>query len=199
MAWGCKITMLNAEEREEIELCDSISILKNTNLDINNIYSIDLRTYNVAVKTILNLIKKQSKEIAELKFQKEKKEFIMREQFKSMKSHIDLNNKCEIAYQNKIMKLEKEIEELKEDLKKKPTFLIKDIFSSKIKEISLQDAEGLIEQGREEVRDKIKAKIEEVEQWELYNMKIPRLSTLDERLGAKIGIKYVLQSLLEKE
>lgn len=49
------------------------------------------------------------------------------------------------------------------------------------------------------MEDKIKAKIEEVEQWELYNMKIPRLSTLDERLGAKIGIKYVLQSLLEKE
>ena len=48
-------------------------------------------------------------------------------------------------------------------------------------------------------KDKIKAKIEEVEQWELYNMKIPKLSTLDERLGAKIGIKYVLQSLLEKE
>jgi len=48
-------------------------------------------------------------------------------------------------------------------------------------------------------KDKIKAKIEEVEQLELYNMKIPRLSTLDERLGAKIGIKYVLQSLLEKE
>lgn len=47
-------------------------------------------------------------------------------------------------------------------------------------------------------KDKIKAKIEEVEQWELYNMKIPRLSTLDERLGAKIGIKYVLQSLLEE-
>ena len=45
--------------------------------------------------------------------------------------------------------------------------------------------------------DKIKAKIEEVEQWELYNMKIPKLSTLDERLGAKIGIKYVLKSLLE--
>ena len=48
-------------------------------------------------------------------------------------------------------------------------------------------------------KDKIKAKKEEVEQWELYNMKIPKLSTLDERLGAKIGIKYVLQSLLEKE
>ena len=61
----------------------------------------------------------------------------------------------------------------------------------------------LVEQIRSETnkewKDKIKAKIEEVEQWELYNMKIPRLSTLDERLGAKIGIKYVLQSLLEKE
>lgn len=49
------------------------------------------------------------------------------------------------------------------------------------------------------MQDKIKAKIEEVEQWELYNMKIPRLSTLDERLGAKIGIKYVLQSLLKEK
>lgn len=48
-------------------------------------------------------------------------------------------------------------------------------------------------------KSKLKAKIEEVEQWGLYNMKIPKLSTLDERLGAKIGIKYVLQSLLGKE
>lgn len=53
--------------------------------------------------------------------------------------------------------------------------------------------------GEKKVKDKIKAKIEELEQWELYNMKIPKLSTLDERLGTKIGIKYVLQSLLEKE
>lgn len=50
-----------------------------------------------------------------------------------------------------------------------------------------------------ELEDKIKATIEEVEQWELYNMKIPKLSTLDERLGAKIGIKYILQSLLARE
>lgn len=48
-------------------------------------------------------------------------------------------------------------------------------------------------------KSKLKAKIEEVEQWGLYNMKIPKLSTLDERLGAKIGIKYALQSLLGKE
>ena len=58
---------------------------------------------------------------------------------------------------------------------------------------------NVFNKGVKSVEDKIKAKIEEVEQWELYNMKIPRLSTLDERLGAKIGIKYVLQSLLEKE
>ena len=48
-------------------------------------------------------------------------------------------------------------------------------------------------------KNKIKAKIEEVKQYQLHNMKIPKLSTLDERLGAKIGIKYVLQSLLGKE
>ena len=70
-------------------------------------------------------------------------------------------------------------------------------------EIDIQSIEGYEEM--EEVNkkfisvDKIKAKIEEIEQCELYNMKIPKLSTLDERLGAKIGIKYVLQSLLEKE
>lgn len=76
-----------------------------------------------------------------------------------------------------IEKQSKEIEELKEKNEYLPNWVSKKYVS----------------------KDKIKAKIEEVEQWELYNMKIPRLSTLDERLGAKIGIKYVLQSLLEKE
>lgn len=47
-------------------------------------------------------------------------------------------------------------------------------------------------------RAKIKAKIEEIDNIELCSMRIPKLSTLDERLGAKIGIKYVLQSLLER-
>ena len=59
--------MLNDEERKAIEIQDSISILENTDLDINNIYSIDLRTYNIAVKTLLNLTEKKSKEIEELK------------------------------------------------------------------------------------------------------------------------------------
>ena len=84
---------------------------------------------------------------------------------------------------NLIEKQSKEIEELK-----KPKYVI----NCKTNEITKLTNDFVS-------KDKIKAKIQEVEQWELYNMKIPRLSTLDERLGAKIGIKYVLQSLLEKE
>ena len=79
-------------------------------------------------------------------------------------------------------KQQKEIEELKDESK----------------EYQIGFAQGCYEKDLD-WKDKIKAKIEEVEQWELYNMKIPKLSTLDERLGAKIGIKYVLQSLLEKK
>lgn len=89
-----------------------------------------------------------------------------------------------------IEKQSKEIEELTDKNKK-----LKD----KAKELIFEKQEltsGLLDSTP---NDKIKAKIEEVEQWELYNMKISRLSTLDERLGAKIGIKYVLQSLLEEE
>ena len=58
---------MSEEEKKAIEIQDSISILKNTDLDINNIYSIDLRTYDFAVKTVLNLIETQKKEIEELK------------------------------------------------------------------------------------------------------------------------------------
>ena len=52
---------MSEEEKKAIEIQDSISILKNTDLDINNIYSIDLRTYDFAVKTVLNLIETQKK------------------------------------------------------------------------------------------------------------------------------------------
>ena len=89
------------------------------------------------------------------------------------------NNK---GLKDKIDEQSKEIEELKDESK----------------EYQIGFAQGCYEKDLD-WKDKIKAKIEEVEQWELYNMKIPKLSTLDERLGAKIGIKYVLQSLLEKE
>lgn len=88
-----------------------------------------------------------------------------------------------VYFVNLIEKQSKEIEELK-----KPKYIL----NCKTNEITKLTNDFVS-------KDKIKAKIEEVEQWELYNMKIPRLSTLDERLCAKIGIKYVLQSLLEKE
>ena len=89
-----------------------------------------------------------------------------------------------------IEKQSKEIEELKDKNKK---------LQNKAKELIFEKQELTSSLLDSTPNDKIKSKIEEVEQWELYNMKIPRLSTLDERLGAKIGIKYVLQSLLEKE
>ena len=82
------------------------------------------------------------------------------------------NNK---GLKDKINEQSKEIEELKDESK----------------EYQIGFAQGCYEKDLD-WKDKIKAKIEEVEQWELYNMKIPKLSTLDERLGAKIGIKYVL-------
>ena len=91
---------------------------------------------------------------------------------------------------NLIEKQSKEIEELKVNNKK---------LQDKAKELIYEKQQLTSALLDSTPNDKIKAKIEEVEQWELYNMKIPRLSTLDERLGAKIGIKYVLQSLLEKE
>ena len=89
------------------------------------------------------------------------------------------NNK---GLKTKIDEQSKEIEELKDESK----------------EYQIGFVQGCYEKDLD-WKDKIKAKIEEVEQWELYNMKIPKLSTLDERLGAKIGIKYVLKSLLEKK
>ena len=84
---------------------------------------------NLTGKTLLNLIEKQSKEIEEYKKQ------------------LDLDNECEIALNSKVMDLEKEIEELKEDNKHqweercKLTFELENSTSN----------------------DKIKAKIEEVD------------------------------------
>ena len=89
----------------------------------------------------------------------------------------------------------KELEQENREIREWKYVIDNPIDLEKLKELDLIKIKG-----KEYIsKDKIKAKIEEVEQWELYNMKIPRLSTLDERLGAKIGIKYVLQSLLEKE
>lgn len=89
-----------------------------------------------------------------------------------------------------IRKKSKEIEELQVNNKK---------LQDKCKELIFEKQELTSALLDSIPKSKLKAKIEEVEQWGLYNMKIPKLSTLDERLGAKIGIKYALQSLLGKE
>ena len=122
-----------------------------------------------------------------------------REAIEYLKSRLYGNEGCKFIdvaqidlriFLNIIEKQSKEIEELKDKNKKLQDKAIELIFEKQELTSALLDSTP---------NDKIKAKIEEVGQWELYNMKIPRLSTLDERLGAKIGIKYVLQSLLEKE
>ena len=128
---------------------------------------------NEDLGTLLNLIKKQSKEIEEYKKQLD----------------LDYVDKHFVPIE-RYNQLEKEIEELKDKNKK---------LQDKAKELIFEKQELTSALLDSTPNDKIKAKIEEVEQWELYNMKIPRLSTLDERLGAKIGIKYVLQSLLEEK
>lgn len=58
---------MSEEEKKAIEIKDSIEILKNTELDINTIDGVDLRTYNYAIKVVLNLIEKLQKENEELK------------------------------------------------------------------------------------------------------------------------------------
>ena len=122
-----------------------------------------------------------------------------REAIEYLKSRLYGNEGCKFIdvaqidlriFLNIIEKQSKEIEELKDKNKK---------LQDKAKELIFEKQELTSALLDSTPNDKIKAKIEEVGQWELYNMKIPRLSTLDERLGAKIGIKYVLQSLLEKE
>nr|DAM70840.1 MAG TPA: hypothetical protein [Caudoviricetes sp.] len=105
------------------------------------------------------------------------------EEKEMLTKEIERINEILIWKQKHEEQLQKEIEELKDKCKEL-------IFEKQELTSALLDSTP---------DDKLKAKIEEVEQWELYNMKIPKLSTLDERLGAKIGIKYVLQSLLNEE
>ena len=113
-------------------------------------------------KILVNLIKKQSKEIEELK------------------KELDLDNECEIALNNRIMDLEKEIEELKE----------KDDANLAYYDQIYQNG---IYTGQKAVEDKIKAKIEEIDNIFKNNRLIDKLKNYFE------AQKEVLQSLLEKE
>lgn len=140
-------------------------------LDTKNKYCDDIK--NLSLLKIVDIVNEQSKEIEEYKKQLD----------------LDYVDKHFVPIE-RYNQLEKEIEELKDKNKK---------LRDKAKELIFEKQELTSALLDSTPNDKIKAKIEEVEQWELYNMKIPRLSTLDERLGAKIGIKYILQSLLEEE
>lgn len=114
----------------------------------------------------------------------------MEEKIKELKEKFEGSNKymLTLSYED-IKELFAIIEVLKN---KEPTFLIKDLYNPKLREVTLQDVKGLIKQGREEVKDKIKAKIDEVDKDE--NASIPDFIEY-----AKEYATQKLQSLLEKE
>ena len=118
----------------------------------------------------------------------------MEEKIKELKEKFEGSNKYMItlSYED-IKELFAIIEVLKNT---EPTFLIKDLNNPKLKEVTLQDVKGLIEQGREEVKDKIKAKIEELE-----NQKRQWIEDRDNKHkdSELIYAIEVLQSLLEKK
>ena len=114
-----------------------------------------------------------------------------------------------ITIKNLIEKQQKEIKDLKEELNKKPIFLIKDLYNRKLKEISLQDTAGLIVQGKKEMLDKIKAKIEELEieqesnredfKIAIDNLLFQNIDKIGNRISINMSVREILQSLLEKE
>ena len=176
--------MLSDEEKKAVEILNKW--LCKTHSEFCKIGAVGIPNEEFfATEIVLSLIKKQSKEI---EHQKEKRANQRNELAILNAKQIEFNKLVNTvnSYKGQFKRQEKEIEELKE----------KDDANLAYYDQIYQNG---IYTGQKAVEDKIKAKIEEVEQWELYNMKIPRLSTLDERLGAKIGIKYVLQSLLEEK
>ena len=169
--------MLSDEEKKEYEELKSL------------LYTGTISQYGK--RKLIDMFEKQQKEIEELKTINQMQKY-----------RIEVIDERELISKDKI----KEILGIEEDINnEKLLSLLQTIVDENARLEYVEDRKVQIEynnvfnKGVKSVEDKIKAKIEEEEQWELYNMKIPRLSTLDERLGAKIGIKYVLQSLLEKE
>lgn len=140
-----------------------------------------------AIDTILNLIEKQSKEIEELKETlkcTQNSWYEDTQKIEEMKKQIDLDNECEIALNSKIMDLEKEIEELKEQCKEVVCIPEGTCFMLEPKNVD------------KKWEDKIKAKIEELE-----NQKRQWIEDRDNKHKDSeiIYAIEVLQSLLEKE
>lgn len=97
--------MLSVEEREAIDYLKS-RLYENECRKFIDVPQNDLRIF-------LNLVEKLQKDFTLKNHKICNLEFIIEKQFEEMKRHIDLDNKCEIALNTKIMNLEKEIEELK--------------------------------------------------------------------------------------
>ena len=166
--------MLSDEEKKEYEKLKSL------------LYTGTISQYGK--RKLIDMFEKQQKEIEELKKPKyllnaktgeittiNNSEFISKDKIKAkieeMKKQIDLDNECEIALNNRIMDLEKEIEELKDESK----------------EYQIGFAQGCYDKDLD-WKDKIKAKIDYLlKQYDSENF-----------INFEMFIK-VLQSLLEKE
>ena len=137
---------------------------------------------------VLNLIEKQTKEIEEYKKQ------------------LDLDNECEIALNNKVMDLEKEIEELKQIKSKldEKNIPIETLLAEFERLEDLEDdlttvyLNGVYDGGKK-VQDKIKAKIEEYDDKEMTVNLVNRSAGKTFQQAVRNEVRKVLQSLLEKE
>lgn len=87
----------------------------------------------------------------------------MEEKIKELKEKFEGSNKymLTLSYED-IKELFAIIEVLKN---KEPTFLIKDLYNPKLKEIELQDVNGLIEEGKKESKQEIEKYKQEIEKY----------------------------------
>ena len=146
-----------------------------------------------ALQTLLNLIEKQQKEIEELKETlkcTQNSWYEDTQKIEEMKKQIDLDNECEIALNSKVMNLEKEIEEIKDTSNK---------FYYEWKHLEAEVINNYIS------KDKIKAKIEELEieqESNRENLKIAIdnliFSNMD-KISINMSVRDILQSLLKEE
>ena len=211
--------MLSEEEKKAIdELKEEINKPVEVPEDRFNTFIL----YNIeSAKIVLNLIKKQSKEIEELKETLKCTQNSWYEdtiKIEEMKKQIDLDNECEIALNSKVMDLEKEIEELKtiNQMQKYRIEVIDErelISKDKIKEI-LGIEEDINNEKLLSLLQTIvdeNSRLEDIEdrklQIEYNNVFNKGVKSVEDKIKAKIeevkngtfDAKIVLQSLLEKE
>ena len=200
--------MLSDEERElieEIQKGNKIGIYELIRTfkreGIENFITVRRKYIDI----MINLIEKQTKEIEELKETlkcTQNSWFEDTQKIEEMKKQLDLDNECEIALNSKIMDLEKEIEELKENNK-----TLKNLQNDTNRlYIEMIERKNYFERELQKVVDKIKAKIEELDEEikvkkEIARKPMDRVSgrLLSDNIVELEKTKKVLQSLLEKE